>query len=233
MFEAQLVQYGGPILDALGRRGFDLEIVDDYSRVETMIAEVGRLETTPMMDVSRLDFERGEAFWVFLKRDGACVASVSAKVVDLRSESLASYIRRTSTGQYRRTECPIKWMDPFFEYIRGIVVYTGQIQTEEKSPDRTNLQVSDLIKFLRFTQLVILSRWDFNWMYGFVAEDHLAMNRHYRFSTAVQQAIEWHEPVPHGRQNSHVLLASPRRQVELLFPSKTDKLGENQSLLSV
>lgn len=228
MFEAQLVKFGGPILAFLADRGFDLEIVDDYSRVPDMIAEVGRLETTPMMDVARLDFELGRAFWVFLKRDGKCVASVSAKVVDLRTESLASYLLRTSAGQYGRQECPINWVDPFFEYIRGIVVYTGQIQTEQKRLDRRNVQVADLVRFLRFTQLVILSRWDFDWMYGFVAEEHFSMNRFYGFSTTVRQAIEWREPVPPGRKNSHVLLASPRRQVELLFPAKTDKLSENQ-----
>lgn len=228
LFEVELAREGGRILTALEERGFLLEVVDDYDRVPGLVEQVGRLKTLPMMDPGRLDFEVGEAVWLFLKREGRCVASVSAKIVNLHSETLGGYTRRTSRGQYGRSSDPISNLDPMFDLIRGRVVYTGQVQTELKENGKKNICIKELIEFIRFMQLVILSRWQFDWMFGFISEADLPLNRHYGFSTAIRHAITWGDPPPDGRENSHVLLASSRRQVELLFSSVTHKLSENQ-----
>lgn len=230
MFEIELVEKGGPLLSALKAKGYSVELEEDYDKIAAKVQQVGRLETIPMMDVDRLDFEQGQAFWLFLKKGEERVASVSAKSVDLRNETLGSYTRRTSRGQYKRSFDPIHYMDPMFDVIRGMVVYTGQVQTEKKDRPTGNVQPSDLLKFLKVMQLVILARWKFDWMYGFVGESHIPLNRLYGFSCVIRRAIVWREPVPEGRENSHALLASPRRQVELLFTGvEVDKkLSEDQ-----
>lgn len=233
MFEVELAKLGFPILERLGGSGMEVEIVDDYRLVEARVAEVGRLNTIPMMDVSRLDFEEGEAFWAFLKKDGRCVASVSAKLIDLRSETLGTYTRRTTIGQYNRQHDPIRKLDPIFDVIRGQVVYTGQVQTEEKKPGTSNVGMADLVGFLRFVQLVILNRWRFDWMFGYVDHKHLPLNRFYGFSCTIRDAIQWHEPPPRGRNSGQILLASSRRQVEIFVRLvRRDKLCHDDGSLS-
>ncbi|MFY0619043.1 hypothetical protein [Shimia sp.] len=217
VYEIEFLKKGAPVLSKLTARGYGVELVGDYSRIEEMTSKVGRLATTPMMDVDRLDFEIGEAFWMFLTKENHPVASVSAKLIDLKSETLGTYTRRTTRGQYGRREDPLEYLDPMFDLIRGQVVYTGQIQTAEKKVGQANVGMSELVSFLRVTQLVILNRWMFDWMFGFVDEKHLALNRLYGFSCFARQAMLWQSPAPEGRSDSHALLASSRRQVELLF----------------
>ncbi|WP_136441607.1 hypothetical protein [Pacificoceanicola onchidii] len=217
MNEIDLIRLGGPLIKALEGKGYVVSIEDDYERAVSKVGEIGRLEFIPMMDPSRLDFEQGEAYWLFLERDGVPVASVSARVIDLRNETLGSYTRRVSVGQYDRRSDAIDYLDQMFDLIRGVVVYTGQVQTVEKVQGRDNISITDLAKFLKVMKLIIVSRWKFDWMYGFVDETDIPLNRLYGFSCVIRRAMIWRKPEPHGRKDSHALLASTRRQIELLF----------------
>ncbi len=215
MSEIELVRLGHPLLLDLEALGYRLEIEKSLTGIKEKIAPIGRLDVTPIMDVDRLDFEIGEAFWVILSKDGLPVASVSAKVINLGPETLGAYIRRTSIGQYGRGRDVIERFDPFLDLLRGRLVYTGQVQTVEKTVGNKNIDRVVLAKFLRFTKLAILANWQFDWVFGFVAEKDIPLNKVYGFSCVCREAVTWTKPCPSGRNDQQALLASTHRQFKL------------------
>ena len=212
-----LIQRGAPLVAALKSAGLDPDEEDDFTQIRRRVREVGNDVTHPMMSIERNDFVKGEAFWLFLRRDGRDVASLGATFVDLSNETLESYWRRTSQHQYGRDIDPILAVDPMLGLLRGKMVYVGELYVHESIRG----DVRNLARYTRLMQLMIAYRWTFDWMYGFVSDDHTKLNRLYQFSLTVRRAITWAQPEPQGRLNSHTLLASPYRQIMLLFEQGT------------
>lgn len=223
MFQLELISFGAPIIDALKAAGYEPLVVNDFDQVSELAHETGKTGSTPMMQIDRNDFVKGEAFWLFLRKDGRCVAGLAAKFFDLSNESLESYWRRTSKGQYQRAFDPITTVDPMVGLLRGRMVYVGELIVDEDYRGKTAV----LTRFARLMQLLASNEWRFDWMFGFISEEHTVLNRLYGFSMLVRHAITWADPEPIGRLNTHSLVASSERQIRLLFTTdRAHKLGE-------
>ncbi len=211
-----LIVHGAPIVAALEAAGVAPEVVTDFDEVQEREARMGKNFAHPMLRIPRNDFVKREAFWLFLVKGNQTIAGMGAKYVDLTGESFESYLRRTSKGQYDRSIDPIVEVDPMLGLISGRLAYVGELKVIDEF--QGNIKV--LTRYARLMQLLCYCEWEFNYMYGFVTKEHIPLNRLYGFSMSIRDAIQWRDPVPEGRENSHALLASSRRQLDLLFRSE-------------
>ena len=187
----------------LTNRGFDVFSPEDFTSVPHMVAESGRTAQSPMLSIDRNDFVRSDAFWLFLMREGLCVGGCAARRYDLAGESLESYLRRTSQSQYNTPSDPIKSVAKPLRRITGRLIYIGELQLHESV--RGNVRV--LSPFFHMAQALAALEWEFDWIYAFVPLAHRRLVVDYGFNFYVKDAITWHDPVPEGRRNDHVLVA--------------------------
>ncbi|MEM9968462.1 MAG: hypothetical protein AAF755_10205 [Pseudomonadota bacterium] len=211
------ITFGAPLVDALHNAGVGVKMVDDFDKVQSLEVKLSSKAPHPMLSLARNDFVNDQAFWLFLFREDQPIASLAAKFFDLSNETLESYLRRTSRNQYDRSTDPILEVDPMVGLLRGRMVYVGNLNVVDT--EQGNIKV--LSRYARLMQLICIAKWRFDWMYGFVSEDHVKLNRLYQFGMTVHDAISWERPSPDGRLDSHALLASSRRQLTSLFRRQT------------
>lgn len=179
-----------------------------------------------MMDVSRLDFTRSQAFWLFLTFDGHVVGGLGAKLIDLAGETFESYLRRTSRSQYSSDSDPIQSIaSPINQELTQKLIYIGELGLRKEH--RGNLKI--LGAFAQVTKALCAMRWpDFNWMFAFVPEEHLGFIRCYDFTWMLPNAITWHDSPPEGRLNSHWIMATSRSHYEHVIA--VQRLGSTEQI---
>ncbi|WP_049642293.1 hypothetical protein [Candidatus Rhodobacter oscarellae] len=190
-------------LRQLNARGLDVYVPEDFDEVPALVAATGREKSTPMLDLHRNDFLRSNAFWLFLMQGDDCVGGCAARYYDLAGESLENYLRRTSQAQYNRETDPIKSVARPTDRISGRLIYMGDLQINPAA--RSNVTVRSA--FFQLAQALAVLEWDFDWIYAFVDYQHRRLVPDYGFNYYVTDAITWHDPIPEGRRNDHVLVA--------------------------
>lgn len=193
-------------LEALG---YQIDAVDNFSEIAERVRGTGRVSQTPMMDINRLDFTKNSAFWLFLRKGERDVGAIGAKFVDLGDEEFESYLRRTSQAQYgSRSDLISSVAPPLKSALKGRLIYIGELEFERKA--RGGLDV--LEAFIGAMKGLCALQWrDFDWMYAYIPEEHLKLERYYHFSMKIPHAITWKNPPPPGRLNSHYLIAEDRQ----------------------
>ena len=188
--------------------GYDVYAPRDYEEIPGLVERTGRQKQSPMLSISRNDFAHGDAFWLFLMRDGEAVGGCAAKFSDLRDEPFDAYLRRTSKAQYGRKSDPIATVaGPIVEDLRGRLIYVGELELHPEHRGKVNL----LFAFMRLLHGLAADMWsEFDWIYAFVPKEHVKLCDGYGFSWKLPRAITWVEPVPAGRLNSHWLVATKR-----------------------
>jgi len=68
MFQMDLAERAAVHLAELRKLGFDVLASDDFEQIEELMQAAGSPFRTPMFDLRRNDFTKGEAFWLFLMR---------------------------------------------------------------------------------------------------------------------------------------------------------------------
>ena len=212
MVELDLAKRAEQYLQALHTVGFDLVAPEDYTLIEPMVRATGRATQTPMLSISRNDFTHGDAFWLFLTlSDGTIVGGCAARFYNLRGEEFESYLRRTSQSQYDRDRDPILSVaPPVARDIGGRLVYLGELEIHPEYRGRAKV----LKSYFRMLQALAAMKWDFDWMYAFVPNDHVKLTDVYGFTWKMPRAITWREPVPQGRRNDHWMVAISRRHFD-------------------
>ena len=212
MIELELTKQAGRYLQALQTAGFDLIAPDDYSQIESLVLATGRKAQTPMLSVSRNDFTRGDAFWLFLSLSGGgVVGGCAARFYDLRGEEFEAYLRRTSRWQYDRETDPILSVaPPVAREIGGRLVYLGELEIHPEHRGKAKV----LKSYFRMLQALAAMKWDFDWMYAFVPDDHVKLTDAYGFTWKMPRAITWRDPEPQGRRNDHWMVAISRRHFD-------------------
>lgn len=190
--------------DALARAGYKVMTTDDFVDVSRRLAECGRANQAPMSDVRRNDFTKGRAFWLFVERDGLTVAGIGASFVDLGGERFSEYLFRTSQSQYDRSTQPIAGIKRVVDQLQGRLVYVSDL-TSGLSARKTSSVVRPMLSML---QLVALDRWLFDWMYAFIPREKAKIGSTAQFFLKVDGALTWNKPVPIGRKDSHILIAT-------------------------
>lgn len=215
MIELELTKRAGRYLQALQTLGFDLDAPDDFTKIELMVQATGRTMQTPMLSISRNDFTRGDAFWLFLTLSGSgVVGGCAARFYDLRGEEFEAYLRRTSRWQYDRDRDPILSVaPPVAREIGGRLVYLGELEIHPHYRGRTKV----LKSYFRTLQALAAMKWEFDWMYAFVPDDHVKLTDAYGFTWKMPRAITWREPMPQGRRNDHWMVAISRRHFEHIW----------------
>jgi hypothetical protein len=227
MNELELTRAMAPSLDALLRRGYDVEAVEDFERVEQLSPASGRARQSPMLGVSRNDFTQTAAFWVFLMREGRVSGGVGLKVIDLGDETFESYLRRTSRNQYGTGHDPIdRLAPPVRDEFRGRLIYIGELHR----PDSERGDAFAVKHFIRIAQALAVMRWSsFDWMYAFVPQEHRKMAMEcYQFTWQCPNAITWRDPAPWGRDNTHWIMAFPRAHYFNLMSIVARELAEQK-----
>lgn len=188
--------------------GYQVEAVDNFSSIAERVRLTGRISQTPMMDIGRLDFTKDTAFWLFLRKEGCDVGAIGAKFVDLGDEDFEAYLRRTSQAQYgSQSDLISSVAPPLKSALKGKLVYIGELEFERKA--RGGLDV--LEAFIGAMKALCALQWrDFDWMYAYIPEEHLKLERYYHFSMRIPRAITWKKPPPPGRLSNHYLIAEDR-----------------------
>ncbi|MEP4195960.1 MAG: hypothetical protein ABJL99_10035 [Aliishimia sp.] len=209
MLEMEITQVAARCLSRLKFEGFDVLACDDFERVSDLFPETGRHAQTPMMDVRRLDFTQGQAFWLFVTQEDAVVGGLAAKSIKLKNERFDDFLRRTTKHQYGFELDPIAEVaTPVVEAISGDLIYFGEL--EFKSDFRGNASV--LRDVSRVSKCLAAMRWpDFDWMYSFIPDEHFKFAKAYDFNLVVPEAIRW-SSAPSGRLNSHWIMANNSSQ---------------------
>lgn len=208
MIELDVAKRAGPFLFNLQEAGFDLVAPDNFAAIEPMVRAMGNSGQAPMLSVTRNDFTRGDAFFLFLTEGSTYVGSVAARFLDLRDEDFGSFLRRTSKAQYDRELDPIVSIaPPVRREISGKLIFLGELKVLAEHREKRDV----LVSFMRMSQALAAMKWpDFDWIYAFIPQDHMDMTDDYGFTWKMPRAITWRDPVPEGRSNDHWLVAVPR-----------------------
>ena len=222
MREQDIIQSVAPFFEEIERLGYEVEATSDFERIMQQVPETGRRVQTPMMSLHRNDFTQETAFWLFLFKDGKVVASMGAKFEPLGRESFASYLCRTSRTQYDRDENPIAEVaEPAAEMIGGNIVYIGELEILREH--RGNLRL--LEAYMRVHQGLCAVKWqNLDWIYAIVPEEHQRFSWLYGFMVSVPGVLKWGDPIPDGRLNSHVLLATEGRFLPYVLVNASKRL---------
>jgi hypothetical protein len=192
----------------MNERGLSFYEPHSFDEVPTLLAEVGKQFEHPMTALKRNDFTLGQAFWLFLRKEGKCIASISAKLTDLNGEAFGSYIRRTTDNQYDVPSGSIRSVaEALDQRLSGRLIYFGGI--EFSANERGSRAI--LADFSQFARLLGASYWEFDWMYTIIAYKHRRLADDYGFHWRIRNALEWRDPAPTGRENSQMFLLTEAR----------------------
>lgn len=208
LVDLEILKRSSEHLQALQSEGYEVSAPRDYSLITNAVAKTGRKQQTPMLSLARNDFTRGDAFWLFLEKDGEPVAGCAAKFCDLKGEAFDAYLRRTSQAQYQRSTDPIVHVaKPVVDKLCGSLIYIGEL---EFSPEHRG-KPKVLYAFLRLLQALAALKWpDFHAMYAILPNNHIKFSDGYGFNWKIPAAITWQEPIPAGRLNDHWIVAIDR-----------------------
>ncbi|MDU8928461.1 hypothetical protein RXV86_13810 [Alisedimentitalea sp. MJ-SS2] len=226
MREQDIIQSVAPFFEEIERLGYEVEATSDFEKIMRLVPQTGRKKATPMMSIQRNDFTEETAFWLFLFKDGQVVGGIGAKYEPLGRESFASYLCRTSRTQYDRDDNPIAEVaEPATEMIGGNIVYIGELEFAREH--RGNLKL--LEAFMRVHQGLCAVKWrNLDWIYAIVPEEHQRFSWLYGFMVSIPGVLRWREPVPDGRLNSHVLLATDGRYLRYVLVNACRRLKEKR-----
>lgn len=226
MREQDIIQSVAPFFEEIERLGYEVEATSDFEKIIDLVAATGRRAQTPMMSVLRNDFTEETAFWSFLFREGKVVGGIGAKFEPLGREPFASYIGRTARTQYGRESNPISEVaEPANALISGNIVYIGELEFAREH--RGNLRL--LEAFMRVHQGLCAVKWrNLDWIYAIVPEEHQRFSWLYGFMVSVPGVLKWHDPLPEGRLNSHVLLATEGRFIPYVLRNAKQRLREKR-----
>lgn len=213
MTQTQIFKHTAAILSRLAERGIEIYEPSSFSEVPRLLNETGQPSMQPMMSLERNDFAVGEAFWLFLRKEGRCIGGISAKITNLQTEPFSEYLARTSINQYGSSGPAIADFAPQLDLMKGRLIYFGGVHIS-KGHQGSREVLSDLAHYAR---LLAASYWKFDWMYTIVDYAHRRLAVDYGFDWRIRKALSWHEPIPDGRSNDHMILASSVMDFEHLL----------------
>ena len=209
MIQNDLLIQSAKILKALNDQGFDCLAEDDFDSIPDKVFATGKPFQSPLFSIQRNDFTRGDAFWVFLMKDGQRVGGLAAQFYDLRGERLDHYIARTAKGQYGGGQRAVEWVaPPIGDMIGGRMIYFGELFFSDKA--RGSRKV--LTAFARLSMILSVMSWPhYDWMYAFIPREQARFADMYGFTYRLPRAMKWTPPEPLGRGDTHMLVAIPAR----------------------
>ncbi|MDQ2091741.1 hypothetical protein [Marimonas arenosa] len=226
MREQDIIQSVAPFFEEIERLGYEVEATSDFDKILNLVPETGRQKQTPMMSILRNDFTEETAFWLFLFKDGVVVGGIGAKYEPLGREGFDNYLCRTSRTQYGRDDNPIAEVaEPATTLIGGNIVYIGELEFTREH--RGNLRL--LEAFMRVHQGLCALKWrNLDWIYAIVPEEHQRFSWLYGFMIVIPGVLKWRDPVPDGRLNSHVLLATEGRFLPYVLINASRRLKDKR-----
>jgi len=207
MLHKEIIVQSAALLKTLNDAGFDCEADDDFESINKWVVRGPKPTQHPKISLTRNDYVRGSAFWAFLMQDGVRVGRLGARYYDLKGEPLGNYLRRSSNAQFGNGGDVVDYVAPSVsQLIGGRLVFFGDLQiARDLHTSRKTLSA-----FARLTMVLAGMTWpDFDWMYAFVTKKHARHADLYGFTYRVPRVMTWKEPVPQGRDDTHVLVAIP------------------------
>lgn len=207
MLHKEIILQSAALLQTLNEAGFDCDAEDDFANITRQLARENKLAQNPKISLLRNDYVKGSAFWSFLLHEGERVGRLAARYYDLKGEPLGDYLVRTNNAQFGGGREVVDFVAPSVsQMIGGRLIFFGDLDISLR--ERTSRKT--LSAFARLTMVLSGMTWpDFDWMYGFVTKQHARQAELYGFTYRVPRVLTWKEPVPKGRDNTHVLVAIP------------------------
>lgn len=211
MFQMDLTERAALHLARLKKLGYDVVASDDFAEIEHLVQQTGKPFRSPMFDLRRNDFHKGQAFCLFLVRDGEVIGGVAAKQVALGAESFWNYMQRVSERQFDM-DAPLRAMAaPIGERVRGNLVYFGELHFAERMRGRRSV----LREHSRLAIVLAAMTWpDFDWMYALIPYEHRSLQDVYGFAMITHHALTWCDPAPYLYRNDLAMVYSAK--VDLL-----------------
>ena len=203
MFQMDLAERAAVHLAELRKLGFDVLASDDFEQIEELMQAAGSPFRTPMFDLRRNDFTKGEAFWLFLMRAGKPAGGLAARLVDLKDENFFNYMLRTSAQHYG-ADAPLAAMAaPLRQRLAGRLVHLGELHLRAE-----DLAKPELMRAFGHMAVVLsaMSWPEFDWMYSFAPEAHSTLQAAYGFPIVMPHALSWRAPVPYAHESTEAVI---------------------------
>lgn len=221
MIELDISRRAQEYLSALTARGYDLFVPEDYARIPSLVLQTGLAHPSPVHAISRNDFTKGDAFWLFLTYRDAVVGGVAASHYDLRGDDFEDFLRRTAAQQYGRADPIRRIAPPVVDRLRGQLIYTGELHL--RADFRGNLSV--LEAFFRMLIALAALKWEFDHIYAIVPEEHRRLIEVYGFNWWMERAVEWRGAPPQGWSDTHYICAVSRPDFAYLWSNPSRFAG--------
>ena len=165
MLNKDIIIQSAALLKTLNDEGFDCEADDDFESIMAKVQEAGKEDQGPKFSTLRNDFNRGTAFWVFLTKDERRFGALAVRMFDLKGETLAAYLRRTSNAQFGGGQSVVESVAEPLEQMTGRMVFFGELHFSREVRGNRKL----LMAFNRLCMVLAAMTWtDFDWMYAFL-----------------------------------------------------------------
>lgn len=218
MIELDLSRRAQEYLTALTARGYDVMVPEDYALIPSLVLQTGRPRQNPMHAISRNDFTKGDAFWLFLTQEDQVIGGCAACFYDLRDDNFEDFLRRSSAQQYQRADPILSIARPVTERLKGRLIYIGELQIHPDFKGNANV----LEAYFRMLLGLAAMKWEFDFIYAFVPRQHNRLINTYGFNWWVERAVTWRGAPPEGRLNTHIMCGISRLDFEhhWSFPTK-------------
>jgi hypothetical protein len=217
MSKLDLIKVASKYLEYLDSQGLEVEAVQDFEAVPTLVQSTGRHYQLPAFDIRRVDHTRRSTFWLFAKRGDVTIGGAAAMLQDLGDEDAGLFLQRIATGQYPNPNGPAisRIAPPIGQKMSGRIAYIGELSFADNS--RGSRQT--LSAFMRLLQVLDLLEWDVDWTYAFIPDRHVNAQLHkvYGFTQILPNAQTWNVPVPEKRSSEEWWVGAPRSELIWLF----------------
>jgi len=188
-------------------RDLEFYVSRQHNEVLKLISEVGKPYIHPMSRVKKRELVDGRAFWLFLRKDGRCIACISVRSISLDGVDFGTFFKKLAAEQYAEKANVVRSVSqPVVDLLSGELVYLGGI---EFAPDQRG-SIKVLGNFTQYARLMAASLWEFDWMYTIIAHRHRRLADDYGFETSIRNAVSWADPIPEGLANDQMILTTSK-----------------------
>lgn len=185
----------------LNGRGYRIEEITDYSRIEEIAADSRKAYLTPLVSPKTNDLTNGNCIWLAAWKGDVPVMLGGARLEDLGSESVSSFWPRSLERLYDRPRGELieSVCDGVAAVLRGRLAYFGDLHV---SPEVRG-SLASVRAFVTIGHLAVSLKWDPCFVYAFVRErDALrGASLRYGFLDAYPAPMRWIDP-PRPRTNA-------------------------------
>lgn len=214
-----ILKLGGRYNDIIEEEGMVVEFFDDYEAVPEIARQTGRSFQMPGLSTTRNDHTQATAFWLFLKSGDEYIGGVAALLQDIGDERFDKFLKRTANNHFPNPSGPTieSIARPLANEVAGKLAYIGELHFKTKNRGQRKV----LKAVMRMLQLLVVVKWDVDWIYAFIPNRHMEarLDLVYGFTRSIPDAQIWSDPVPELRSSSEWFVGTTRADLKHMISS--------------